>query len=94
MECRILVIFFALVLDLSGIIAYILNMSMSNFKDLKIYHILHYDRLQSVIEDGFLFSDSEAKKFDVDGTNIGINHIKERRLRIEFKIPHINLILY
>lgn len=47
----------------------------------KIYHILHVDRLPSIIEDGCLWSDSEVEKRSPDGTTIGMNHIKQRRLK-------------
>ncbi len=49
----------------------------------KIYHILHVDRLASVVEDGYLWSDAEARKRGVGGTTIGIADIKERRLSNE-----------
>lgn len=47
----------------------------------KIYHILHADRLASVVQSGGLLSDSQvAGRLNV-GTTIGMPHIKERRLR-------------
>lgn len=46
----------------------------------KIYHILHVDRLASVIADGFLWSDAEVLRRRADGTTIGMSRIKERRL--------------
>ena len=46
----------------------------------KIYHIVHVDRLASIISDGYLWSDAEARRRDVGGTAIGLNRIKERRL--------------
>lgn len=46
----------------------------------KIYHILHVDRLASVITDGFLWSDAEVLWRHTDGTTIGMSRIKERRL--------------
>jgi ssDNA thymidine ADP-ribosyltransferase, DarT len=46
----------------------------------KIYHIVHVDRLASILADGFLFSDATmASRADV-GTIVGMGHIKERRL--------------
>src|SRR3972149_1524410 len=49
--------------------------------DPKIYHIIHVDRLHPIISDGFLWSDSEALKRQLPGTKIGMNKIKERRLK-------------
>ena len=46
----------------------------------KIYHIVHADRLPSIIEDGFLWCDREAIQRSVAGTTIGIGDIKCRRL--------------
>lgn len=46
----------------------------------KIYHILHVDRLPSVIADGFLWCDAEIARRESTGTTIGMNSIKERRL--------------
>ncbi len=46
----------------------------------KIYHIVHVDRLASIISDGYLWSDVEARKRGVGGTAIGMTKIKERRL--------------
>ena len=48
----------------------------------KIYHIVHVDRLASIIADGHLWSDAEARRRRVGGTTIGMNSIKERRLRM------------
>lgn len=45
----------------------------------KIYHILHLDRLNSVIKKGLL-SDAQILKHSIPGTTIGINNIKKRRL--------------
>ncbi len=46
----------------------------------KIYHILHYDKLPFIINDGFLFSDAIISKGTENGTNIGMSNIKNRRL--------------
>ena len=48
----------------------------------KIYHIVHIDRLESIVSDEYLWSDAEARKRGVEGTTIGLNNIKERRLRL------------
>lgn len=46
----------------------------------KIYHIVHIDKLQSIINSGGLLSDSEVIAQDLGGTTIGMNSIKQRRL--------------
>lgn len=46
----------------------------------KIYHIVHVDKLTSIIQDGFLLSDSEMANHAPAGTVIGMNNIKARRL--------------
>lgn len=47
----------------------------------KIYHIAHVDRLPSIIADGCLWCDAEVVRRAPSGTIIGMNSIKERRLR-------------
>jgi hypothetical protein len=49
-------------------------------QNLKIYHIVHIDKLQSIINSGGLLSDSEVIREGLNGTNIGMNSIKQRRL--------------
>jgi hypothetical protein len=46
----------------------------------RIYHILHYDRLQSVLQDGYLYSDAIISSRAPSGTAIGMSTIKQRRL--------------
>ncbi len=46
----------------------------------KIYHILHVDRLASVLADGCLWCDAEIARKARPGTIIGMNSIKQRRL--------------
>jgi len=46
----------------------------------KIYHIVHGDRLPSIIADGFLWCDAEVVQRPLPGTTIGMNNIKQRRL--------------
>ena len=46
----------------------------------KIYHILHVDRLASVIKEGALLCDAEVIRRGAPGTTIGLNSIKQRRL--------------
>lgn len=48
--------------------------------NLKIYHIVHIDKLQSIINSGGLLSDSEVIRQRLNGTTIGMNSIKQRRL--------------
>lgn len=48
--------------------------------NLKIYHILHFDKLQSIINSGGLLSDAEVIRQRLGGTTIGMNSIKQRRL--------------
>ena len=48
--------------------------------DPKIYHIIHVDRLPSVITDGGLLSDAAMARRESVGTTIGMNEIKQRRL--------------
>jgi len=46
----------------------------------KIYHIVHVDRLPSVIADGQLWCDEQIIARKPPGTVIGMNSIKQRRL--------------
>ena len=46
-----------------------------------IYHIVHLDRLPSIISDGHLWSDAVMAQQSKRGTTIGLNSIKDRRLR-------------
>lgn len=46
----------------------------------KIYHIVHADRLPSIIRDGQLWCDAEIIQRNPPGTTIGMGDIKERRL--------------
>lgn len=45
-----------------------------------IYHIVHMDRLESIMDDGFLWSDAEVRARDSEGTTVGMVSIKDRRL--------------
>ena len=45
-----------------------------------IYHIVHVDRLTSIADDGFLWSDAGTKVRECKGTTIGIQSAKDRRL--------------
>lgn len=46
----------------------------------KIYHIVHANRLPSIIADGYLWCDAEILRRPLPGTTIGMNDIKQRRL--------------
>ena len=46
----------------------------------KIYHIVHADRLASIVADGHLWCDAEVIQRDPPGTTIGMSKIKQRRL--------------
>lgn len=46
----------------------------------KIYHIVHLDRLASILEQGFLWSDALVQAKGLAGTMIGMPHIKQRRM--------------
>ena len=47
---------------------------------IKIYHIVHLDKLSSIINDGFLYCDAVIQKRHSQGTTIGMDKIKRRRL--------------
>ncbi len=46
----------------------------------KLYHIVHVDRLPSIVGDGFLWCDAEVHRRRSPGTRIGMSTIKQRRL--------------
>ena len=47
----------------------------------KLYHIVHVDKLPSIIADNcFLWCDAEVVRRSLPGTTIGMNSIKQRRL--------------
>lgn len=48
--------------------------------DIKLYHIVHMDRLSSIVRNGFLLSDADVQQKKYSGTTIGISSIKDRRL--------------
>jgi hypothetical protein len=49
-------------------------------KNPKIYHIVHVDRLASIVNQGCLWSDAAVQKKNLGGTMIGMSHIKQRRM--------------
>ena len=48
----------------------------------KIYHVVHVDRLASIVHDGCLWSDSVIIDHQHPGTTIGMGSIKQRRLAL------------
>lgn len=59
----------------------------------KIYHILHVDRLASVLADGHLWSDAMTLQRSSPGTEIGMNNIKERRMKENRLTSHPGLMV-
>lgn len=57
----------------------------------KIYHIVHVDRLPSIIVDNCLWCDAEIIRRAPPGTTIGMNSIKQRRLNKLALTSHPNL---
>ncbi len=49
-------------------------------KNIKIYHIVHLDRLPHIIQSGYLYSDAHMQTLQNTGTTIGLQEIKRRRL--------------
>lgn len=49
----------------------------------RIYHIVHLDRLASILADQRLISDAEMASRSDSGTTIGMSSIKARRLQLE-----------
>lgn len=62
------------------LLRYTINMQVP--ENPKLFHIVHVDHLASVIGDGRLFSDAIMSTRSDYGTNIGMEHIKERRMKI------------
>lgn len=48
----------------------------------KIYHIVHVDRLPSIITDGYIWCDAEISRRTSPGTTIGMSAIKQRRMKL------------
>lgn len=53
---------------------------MSVPADPKIYHIVHLDRLPSIVAEGGLLCDAEITRRSAGGTTIGMSTIKQRRM--------------
>lgn len=47
---------------------------------IKIYHIVHIDKLAAIVQDGGLFSDAILKNKQPIGSMIGLERLKQRRL--------------
>jgi hypothetical protein len=60
-------------------------------KDINLFHIMHYDKLSSVLKKEALLSDKEVSFLNSDGTCIGMNKIKRRRLEELMLKSHKNL---
>lgn len=50
-----------------------------------IYHIVHADKVESILDDGLIWCDAEIARRRIRGTTIGMGSIKERRLRLPVK---------
>ncbi len=57
----------------------------------KIYHIVHVDRLSPMIEANNLWCDAKIVQDSTPGTSIGMNEIKQRRLKELTLTSHPNL---
>ncbi len=60
-------------------------------EQVKIYHIVHMDRLQSIIAANRLWCDAEVIQRAGPGTIIGMNKIKRRRLNELILVSHPDL---
>ena len=59
--------------------------------DPKIYHIVHVDRLPSIVTDDGLLCDAEIARREPVGTTIGMSDVKQRRLNELSLRSHRNL---
>lgn len=57
----------------------------------KIYHIVHFDRLASIVADGHIWCDAKVARDGAPGTTIGMNSIKQRRLKESTLSTHPDL---
>ena len=53
---------------------------LTDEQSIKIYHIVHIDKLKSILDSGFLFCDAGMMQKPQNGSMIGIQNIKDRRL--------------
>ncbi|NCA87713.1 MAG: DUF4433 domain-containing protein [Gammaproteobacteria bacterium] len=51
----------------------------------KLYHIVHMDRLPSILADDSLWCDAEVARHAPEGTTIGMGTIKQRRLQLTLR---------
>ena len=49
--------------------------------NLKVYHIVHIDKLSAILSTGSLLCDAKLHKIKGEGTTIGMEKIKQRRLK-------------
>jgi hypothetical protein len=56
-------------------------MNIPNPVNIKIFHITHIDNLNSIINEDCIWSDHRRIQRNLGNTNIGYNHIKQRRMR-------------
>lgn len=59
----------------------------------KVYHIVHVDKLPSILTDGFLWSDGAMRGRTGVGTSIGMSTIKHRRLNENSLMSHLGLVV-
>jgi hypothetical protein len=59
----------------------------------KIYHIVHVDKLPSIIADGRLWCDAEVVRRNLAGTTIGMGNIKQQRLTTRTLSSHPGLLV-
>ena len=59
----------------------------------KLYHIVHVDRLASILTDRCLWSDAEVQRRCSAGTTIGMSAIKQRRLNENVLYSHFGLMV-
>ena len=59
--------------------------------EIRLYHLVHVDRLASIIADGCLWSDVKVLQLGRGGTTIGMNSIKQRRLNDLALRSHLGL---
>ena len=52
----------------------------------KIYHIVHVDKLPSIVSDEYLWCDADISRRQPIGTTIGMGSIKERRLTLSHRL--------
>lgn len=59
----------------------------------KIYHIVHMDRLKSIIDQSCLWCMTEAGERHLPGTSIGFTRVKDRRAKELFAVCHEGLLV-